>query len=90
VVRALPAELVVAQLVLPRQQSKCGRFDDRIPVPYFCADGTVALVRTRAQINVGLKADGSAMATSPVCFRHCRSPNGASIPIISLNAALAE
>jgi hypothetical protein len=90
VVRAFPAELVVAQLVLPCHQSKRGRFDDRIPVPHFCADGTVALVRTGAQINIGLKADGSAVATSRVRFRHYSSPNGPWVQIISLMATLTE
>ena len=84
------AELIVAQLVLACQQSKRGRFDDRIPVPCFCADGTVALVRTGAQTNIGLKADGSAVATTRVRFRHYSSPDGRWIQIISLKATHAE
>jgi hypothetical protein len=52
--------------------------------------GTVALVRTGAQINIGLKADGSTVATSRVRFRHYRSPNGPWIQIISLMATHTE
>jgi hypothetical protein len=74
-VSAFPAKLIVAQVVLSGQQSKRGRFDDRIPVPRFGADGAVAFIRTCTQVDIRLETDGAAMATSCVSPRHCEFPD---------------
>ncbi len=69
-VPGLSAKLVVGQLALAGQLAKGLRLDDHAPPPGLGAERTVALGGARAQIDIGLIADRSAVAASDVRFLH--------------------
>jgi hypothetical protein len=72
----LPAELVIAQIVLPRQKSEVLRLDHGEPVPHSGADGAVALEAAFIEIEVRLVADDAAVTPASVGFFHVRPPLG--------------
>src|SRR3712207_5176282 len=65
-------ELVVAELLLARQQAKGIRLDDGVPVARLGADRAVAFVRALAQIDVGLELNRATVAASLVGLQHRR------------------
>jgi hypothetical protein len=75
------AELVVGQVVLAGQQPERGGLDDRIPVACFRADRAVAFIGTEAEVYIGFKPNGTAVAATEIRFDHrfllCRNGQAA-------------
>jgi hypothetical protein len=67
---ALRRELIVAERLLSREETKRIGLDDHRPVPTFSADRAVALSGAGAQINIGFEAHYTAVATPLVSFQH--------------------
>ena len=70
VVANLVAELVVAQVLGPCQQSEGAWFNKGIPVPCLAADRAIALVCARVEIDVRLELDCAAVTAAFVHLQH--------------------
>ena len=70
VVPGLRSKLVIAQLMLARQQPECVGPDDSVPVASFRANRTVTFVRSQAEIDIGLESNCAAVAASDIRFDH--------------------
>src|SRR5688500_18310811 len=74
-----PSELIFGKAALAGQEPERICLDRREPVPSLAAHRTVALDRALGEVDVGLEADGPAVAASLVRFLHgFGSPDSAS------------
>src|SRR5690606_20680752 len=64
-------KLVVTQGIFAGKQPEITGPYDGIPVARFGADGTIAFVGAGSEIDIGLKAHGTAMAAAEAGFFHC-------------------
>jgi hypothetical protein len=81
-------EEILGHIVLARQQSETVGLGNRYPEPVSPADGAVAPVGARRQVEISFEPYCSAVATPLVCFQHSLRPCLNSIVLCRLNASL--
>jgi len=73
VVRLAGVEPVLAEIAFAREQLERGRLDDRAPPAVLGAIRAVAAAGTGLQVDLGLEADGAAMAAAVMGLEHGES-----------------